>query len=364
MALKKAIVVNVIPLESNKEKEFDKFEELTRLVETYGGIVILKVLQKRGRPSAKTFLGPGKTVEVGELVKSLKADMLIVNNFLKANQINSLRKIVNCDVWDRFDLILNIFDKNARTKIAKLQIELTRLKYEFPRLFGKGTSLSQQAGFTGLRSGPGEKLLEIKRRHLRNKIQTIEKKLEAIREVHKSQRKRRERNGMSVIALVGYTNSGKTTLLKTLTNKQNLVIANQLFSTLDTRFGRLWLEGLGKEVILADTIGFIRDLPTLLFESFLTTLEEVKEADMLLHVIDTNDPDIKEQMEVVKNIIKQLGCENKPKIYVFNKIDLALNSAEIMKHCPSKNSVFISAQKKQNLDQLKHKIQTLLKSIH
>lgn len=365
--LQRAILVNVIPHESDKKEAMAEFDELVRLVETYGGMVILKILQKRGRPSASTFLGEGKAHEVGQLVKDMKADVVIVNGFLKPNQSNNLVNIIPCEVLDRFEMILKIFEKHAQTPEAKLQLQIAYNKYEFPKLFGKGAALSQQAAGMAARSavstaggkraarGPGEKILEVKRRHLRSQIQTLGKKLQQFRKVRELQRERRKRQDFFTIALVGYTNSGKSSLMRALTKKKNILVENKLFSTLDTRLGEVYMEGSGKrKILLADTIGFIQNLPPLLFSSFLATLDEVKEADLLLHVIDISNPKTAEQIKVVDDILDKLGCAEKPRIYVFNKID-ACNPSGIAVFKQMYNTfpaVFVSALLEQNLDDL------------
>ena len=361
----RAILVNVIPKTADKKKELRNFSELTHLVQTYGGIVVVRVLQKRGRPSAKTFLGSGKAEEVAQLAQEKNADLVIVNDFLKANQANNLRGIFNCPVWDRFELILKIFEKHARSQEAKLQVELTRLKYEFPKLFGKGAALSQQAGHLGVRGGAGEKLLDVERQHLRQQLVRIEKKLKSIRKVQAGQRARRKRQNLPMLALVGYTNSGKTSLLRALTQKKNLYIANKLFATLENRIGQLWLPKSQKTVLLADTIGFIRDLPPLLFQSFLATLEEVQNADLLLHIIDLSDLKPLPKIKIVQEIIKELGCKSTPQIFVFNKIDLLPTTKRqpktLLHRFARFTPVFISAENKTDLPQLTEKIEERLK---
>ncbi len=362
---KKAIVVNVIPHDADKREAEKEFEELIRLVETYGGIVILKILQKRGRPSAKTFLGEGKAREVAELVKELKADIVIVNDFLKPNQSNNLVNIIPCEVLDRFELILLIFEKHAASPEAKLQIELMRTRYEFPKLFGKGATLAQQRGATRAASGPGEKLLEYKRRYLKTRIQTLEEKLEQFLKVRRQQRNRRKRSNFFSVAIVGYTNSGKSTLLHALTRKQNIRIENKLFSTLDTRLGEIYVptndssdhNAVMPRILVSDTIGFIQNLPPLLFNTFIATLEEVKEANLILHVIDAVDPNMELKIKVVEDVLRQLDCESKDRIHVFNKIDLLGGSKEELDlleqlHEKYPGAIFISAHHKINLNKL------------
>lgn len=363
-APKKAIVVNVIPHDRDKVEAEKEFEELIRLVETYGGIVILKILQKRGRPSAKTFLGEGKTEEVAQMVKDMKVDIVIVNDFLRPNQSNNLVNIIPCEVLDRFELILLIFEKHAASPEAKLQIELMRMKYEFPKLFGKGAFLAQQRGGAQAARGPGEKLLEYKKRYLKNRIHTLEEKLEQFLKVRREQRARRKRSNFFTVAIVGYTNSGKSTLLQALTKKQNIRIENKLFSTLDTRLGEIYIPPNGVQpprILISDTIGFIQNLPPLLFNTFIATLEEVKEADLILHVIDIADPKITQKISVVEDVLRQLECHSKNRIHVFNKIDLLGGSSKEMDLTEKLNetypgSIFISAHHKINLNPLVVKI--------
>ena len=325
------------------------------MIETYGGITILKVIQKRGRPSAKTFLGTGKAKEVAQLQKELGATMVVINGFVKPNQFHHLTLAIDCEVLDRFELILKIFAKHAQTEKAKLQIRLAFLKYEFPRLFGKNASYSQQKGGVGtVTRGKGEKILEVKRQHLQKQIQNIEKKLTTLKKVHAGQRKRRRKQGFLTASLVGYTNSGKTTLLKNITHKKKAYSANKLFATLETKLGQIYIEGSERPILLADTIGFISDLPPLLFESFLTTLEEVLESDLLIHVIDASDPKIDEKIETVDEILKELGCDKKPMINVFNKMDRTKKS--ILEKYAHLNPIPISALKKQAFPTLKKAI--------
>lgn len=375
--LQRAILVNVIPPERNKEEAIGEFDELIRLVETYGGMVILKILQRRGRPSAKTFVGEGKAHEIAQLVKDLKIDVVVINGFLKANQSNHLINIIPCEVLDRFEMILKIFNKHAISPEAKLQLKIAEHKYEFPKLFGRGAMLSQQAAGMGISTGgssggrraargPGEKILEVKRRHLRNQIATMKEKLLQFRQVRQLQRERRRRQDFKTVALVGYTNSGKSSLLRALTKKQNILVEDKLFSTLDTRLGELYIPNAdsnrqsdndGPKILLADTIGFIQNLPPLLFSSFLATLEEVKEADMLLHVVDASDPKALEKMQVVEEVLRELQCDSKPKMYVFNKIDKAINAGL---QTFSDSGVFVSALLHQNFPEFLTKIQEKL----
>lgn len=373
--LQRAIVVNVIPPEMDRIEAVSEFDELVRLIETYGGMVILKIIQKRGRPSATTFVGEGKAQEIANLVRQLRADVVVINGFLKANQSNHLINIIPCEVLDRFEMILKIFEKHAATPEAKLQLKIAQNKYEFPKLFGKGAAFSQQATGIAARTavstgagrraarGPGEKILEVKRRYFKEQIQVLEKRLEQFRNIRRLQRERRRRNEFKTAAFVGYTNSGKSCLLAALTKKENIVVEDKLFSTLDTRLGNISAEtGMTSKILLADTIGFMQNLPPLLFSSFLATLEEVREADLLLHIIDTADPKMFEKIKVVEDILIQLECDKKPCVYIFNKIDITnRNDEEYLKHAFAKFSpVFASALTKENLNELLTVIQNKL----
>ncbi len=356
----KVILVDVIPKETSRKTAEKNLDELSLLIETYGGMVIVKIIQKRGRPSMKTYLGTGKALEVNEIAEAEKADLIIINGLLKPNQVQYLFTIFKIPVWDRIDVILKIFDKHAKTDEAKMQIELARLKHEFPKLYGQGTRLSRLGGGIATR-GPGEKYLETKKRHLRARIKEIEKKLAVIKKVHNKQRQVRKRKNLSTAALVGYTNSGKTTLLQTLTHKKNLYIADELFATLDTKIGDMWLPEIQEKILIADTIGFIRDLPPFLINSFLATLDEVRNADILLHVIDVSDPDITNKIEVVEKILKELDCEDKKKLYIFNKIDL-IKDASILVELKQKynkfDPIFISAKNEKGMDDLKKALES------
>lgn len=385
--LERAIIINVIPPDKDKTEAMAEFDELIRLIETYGGMVILKIIQKRSRPSARTFVGSGKAHELASLVRELKADVVVVNGFLKPNQSNNLVNIIPCEVLDRFEMILKIFEKHAISPEAKLQLQIAQHKYEFPKLFGRGAVLSQQAAGIGgaaavgrrAARGPGEKILEVKRRHLRRQIQMLEEKLAHFQRVRSLQRERRQRNNFVTIALVGYTNSGKSSILNALTKKQNVLVEDKLFSTLDTRLAELYLSDQSHcgartryerdmrapphtlshaKILLADTIGFIQNLPPLLFSSFLATLEEVKQADLLLHIIDISDPDALKKIDAVEDVLTQMGCVAKPRIYVFNKIDVcrAADIPVFENKFKEFSPVFVSALKRENLEGLRNAI--------
>jgi GTP-binding protein HflX len=320
----KAILVDVVPLETSKIEAYKRLEELESLVKTYGGIVVIKTIQKRGLPNYKTFIGSGKINELIGEGKEKDANIIIINNIVKPRQLYELGEILrkeNMEVWDRIDLILNIFDKHAQSTEAKLQIELARIRHMGPRIFKMGSELMQQEGVRGTRGGPGETNIEIMKRHLRQQEQGIMDKLKHYDIIKEGHRKRRKRQYFKTAALVGYTNAGKSSLLKALTGK-DVYIADELFATLDTRVGNLYIEATQKQILISDTIGFIQDLPPFLIQAFKSTLAEAIDSDLLLHVIDIADPLYKKKIEVVEDILIQPELQNKPKIYVFNKVDL------------------------------------------
>jgi GTP-binding protein HflX len=332
----KAILVDVVPLETSKIEAYKRLEELESLVKTYGGIVVIKTIQKRGLPDYQTFIGKGKIEELIEDGKEKGGNIIILNNIVKPRQLFELGEIFRkekIEVWDRIDLILRIFDKHAQSTEAKLQIELARIRHMGPRIFKMGGELMQQEGARGTRGGPGETNTEIMKRHLRKQEQNIMDKLRHYDLIKEGHRKRRKRQHFKTAALVGYTNAGKSSLLKALTGK-DVYIADELFATLDTRIGNLYVEETHQQILVSDTIGFIQDLPPFLIQAFKSTLAEAIEADVLLHVIDISDPMYKKKIEVVEDILKQLELQDKQKIYVFNKMDLVnLEEVEI----PEKN---------------------------
>jgi GTP-binding protein HflX len=322
----KAILIDVIEPDTSDLKAKKRLEELENLVKTFGGIVVVKTIQRRSLPDYESYIGKGKVEEIIELSVEKEAQVLIINNILKPRQIYELnerfRKAkVKLEAWDRVDLILKIFSKHANSTEAKLQIELAGIKHMGPRIFGMGIELSRQAGAMGLRSGAGETNIEMMKRHLRRQQMDILKKLKHYEVIRKGHRDRRKRQNFKTVAIVGYTNAGKSSLLNALT-KKGAYVADQLFATLDTRVGKLFIPSLRREVLISDTIGFIQDLPPELIEAFKSTLAETVDSDFIMHVIDISDPEFSEKIQVVEEILDQLGLKDKPKIYVFNKIDL------------------------------------------
>lgn len=333
----RAILVDVIDSRTPKADAEKRLLEMESLVNTYGGIVVMRAIQKRGMPDYDTYIGKGKLEEIIKMGEEVEADILIINNILKPKQIfnldEALRK-VEMKSWDRVDLILKIFDKHATTTEAKLQIELAAIKHMGPRIYNMGIDLSQQAGARGTLGGSGETNIEVMKRHLQGHELTLLKKLEHYELINKGHRDRRKRQNFQSVAIVGYTNAGKSCLLNALTGKE-LYIADELFATLDTRVAKIYIPPAshgedgkyvpGREVMVSDTIGFIQDLPPELIQAFKSTLAEAIAADLILHVIDMSDPDLHEKIEVVEDILKQLGLQDRKKIYVFNKVDLLAN---------------------------------------
>ena len=298
-------------------------EELAALVETAGGESAAVLIQSRPTPDPHSFLGDGKVKELKELIEANDCDLAVFDNELSPSQMRVLSEELGVKVLDRSGLILDIFAQRARTREGQLQVELAQYKYLLPRLTGMWTHLVRQTASGGSSPigtrGPGETQLETDRRHIRRKIQKLEEELSEVRKVRGTQRRRREKNAMPVVALVGYTNAGKSTLLNCLTGS-DIPANDRLFDALGTTTRRLRVDET-QEVLLSDTVGFIRKLPTHLIEAFKATLEELRYADVLLHVIDIANPEWPEQARVVDELIEQLGAQTTPCIRVYNKCD-------------------------------------------
>ncbi len=295
-------------------------EELEALLQTAGGFCTAKILQNRPVPDAHSFIGEGKAQEVRMLVEATESTMVIFDNELSPGHIRALEEILGVPVLDRSALILDIFAQRAKTREGRLQVELAQYQYLLPRLSGMGTSLSRQGGGIGTR-GPGETKLETDRRHIRERISRLRGELEQVRQVRAVQRERRQKNSVPVVAIVGYTNAGKSTLLNRLTGA-GIPANNRLFDTLDTT-SRLLTVSDNLDVILSDTVGFIAKLPHHLVDAFRATLEELSYADVLLHVIDSTDPEREAHIAVVDRLIAQLARPETPVLRCYNKTDLA-----------------------------------------
>lgn len=297
----------------------ETLEELEALLETAGGFCTAKVMQNRHTPDSHSFIGEGKAQDVRMLAEATESTMVIFDNELSPGNIRALEEIIDLPVLDRSALILDIFAQRARTKEGRLQVELAQYKYLLPRLSGMGSSLSRQGGGIGTR-GPGETKLESDRRHIRERIYRLEEELQQVRQVRSVQRERRMKNSVPVVAIVGYTNAGKSTLLNKLTGA-GIPANNRLFDTLDTTSRQLKVSD-NLDVILSDTVGFIAKLPHHLVNAFRATLEELEYADLLLHVIDASDPNREEHIAVVDKLIGQLAKKETPVLRCFNKADL------------------------------------------
>ena len=323
----------------------ESLEELEALLETAGGFCTGKVLQNRHTPDSHCFIGEGKALEVKMLAEATQSNMVVFDNELSPGNIRALEEITGVTVLDRSALILDIFAQRAKTREGRLQVELAQYQYLLPRLSGMGTSLSRQGGGIGTR-GPGETKLESDRRHIRERINRLEEELEQVRKVRAVQRERRIKNSVPVVALVGYTNAGKSTLLNGLTGA-DIPANNRLFDTLDTTSRQLTVSD-NLNVVLSDTVGFIAKLPHHLVKAFRATLEEIEYADLLLHVIDASDPNREEHIRVTERLIAQLARPETPVLRVYNKADLVYPE-----DIPNEDmSVPVSAKGGRNLDAL------------
>ncbi len=335
-------------------------EELAALVETAGGEAVLSLIQTLPSPNPRSFLGEGKVAEMKQLIADNACDLAVFDNELSPSQMRVLSEELGVKVLDRSGLILDIFAGRARTREGRLQVELAQYQYLLPRLTGMWTHLVRQTASGGSSPigtrGPGETQLETDRRHIRRIIQKLREELADVRRVRDTQRRLREKNALPMVALVGYTNAGKSTLLNLMTDS-DIPANDRLFDTLDPTTRRLSLDD-HLEILLSDTVGFIRKLPTHLIEAFRATLEELNHADLLLHVIDLSNPEWETQAEIVERIIEQLGAGQTPCLRVYNKCDLYFG---ILPH--EENSVCISALSGEGCDLLREKLRELLSDL-
>ncbi|MBU0540317.1 GTPase HflX [Patescibacteria group bacterium] len=359
----RAILVDVIPPKLDKHTAERRLFELESLTATFGGITVVKIIQKRSVPDYRTYVGSGKVEEIIQAAKTEKANLVIINNLLKPKQMFCLGELLRpheISVWDRIDLILKIFQKHATTAEAKLQIKLAAVRHMGPRIFGMGMEMMQQAGGIGTR-GIGETNTEIMKRHLSDQERQLKKQLERVARSRAEHRRSRDRRGLKTVSIIGYTNAGKSSLLRALT-KKGAYVADELFATLDTRIGSLWFPNPdgdgGTKVLLSDTIGFIQDLPLDLISAFRSTLDETVDAELLLHIIDAGDEHIEEKIREVDAILEQLGVGATPRLHVLNKIDLISpeRCAELKRAFEDRDPILVSAQEGKGLDALKQRI--------
>lgn len=346
-----AILVGCLLDTRDKQRLRLSLEELRDLAETAGVEVLDIITQNRDRVDAAWYLGSGKMAEIAERAWELDVDLVIFNDELSPSQNRNLEKVFDCKVIDRTQLILDIFALRAQSSEGKIQVELAQYNYLLPRLAGQGKNLSRLGGGIGTR-GPGESKLESDRRHIRRRIGELKDKLNEVVRTRQLHRERRKKNQVYQIALVGYTNAGKSTLLNRLTNAGTSE-EDKLFATLDPTTRQLQLPN-GPEVLLTDTVGFIQDLPTALVAAFRSTLEGVKEADFILHVVDSHHPDLAIHMEVVEKVLSELEAEDIPQVVLFNKRDLIDSDHYLPK---VENSMLISANNDDDLTTLRRMIE-------
>ena len=374
----RAILVGVSTPATGNERVEEYLKELAFLLETAGGITVRSFIQNLPYPDPKTYLGSGKLQAVAQYVKDNEIDLAVFDDELSPSQIRNIEAVLNCKILDRTNLILDIFSKRAQTANAKVQVELAQYKYLLPRLTGMWTHLEKQRGGIGMR-GPGEKEIETDRRIIRDKISLLKEKLKEIDRQKLTQRSNREQ--FVRVALVGYTNVGKSTLMN-LISKSDILAENKLFATLDTTVRKVVIGNL--PFLLSDTVGFIRKLPTGLVESFKSTLDEIRETDLLLHVVDISHPDFEEQIAVVNQTLSDIKAGDKPVILVFNKIDqykwtekeaddltprekcnITLEELEQTWMAKSQShTLFISAKTKENFEELRSVLYEEIKKLH
>jgi GTP-binding protein HflX len=379
LEVEKAILIGVISQHQGEEKSQEYLDELEFLTFTAGGQAVKRFTQKLDVPNPKTFIGTGKLDEIKDYIRTHDIKTAIFDDELNPGQLRNIEKILDCKILDRTNLILDIFAQRAQTSYARTQVELAQCQYLLPRLTRMWTHLDKQKGGIGMR-GPGETEIETDRRIIRDKISLLKKKLVTIDKQMAVQRKNRGK--MVRVALVGYTNVGKSTLMNVI-SKSDVFAENKLFATLDTTVRKVVIKNI--PFLMTDTVGFIRKLPTQLVESFKSTLDEVREADLLLHVVDISHPNFEDHIDSVNKILEEIKSLDKPSLMVFNKIDaythetideddLVTEKTEVhytldewKKTWMAKlddNCIFISALKKENLDDFKDKVFEAVKKIH
>lgn len=365
--IEKAVLVALITPRQSPEQTKEYLEELSFLAETSGVQTLASFTQRMEKPDTRTFVGKGKLEEINAFVAANEIDIVIFDDELTPSQVRNLEQELQCKILDRSLLILNIFSIRAKTAQAKAQVELAQYQYILPRLTRMWTHLSKQKGGVGMR-GPGEKELETDRRIVRDKISFLREKLDKIERQSETQRKGRDK--LVRVALVGYTNVGKSTLMRLL-SKSDVFAENKLFATVDSTVRKIVINHI--PFLLTDTVGFIRKLPHTLVECFKSTLDEIREADLLLHVVDISHPASHEQIEVVNNTLAEIGAGDKPMVMVYNKVDampeedrqeLVLEGVPEKSDQPVVDRVFVSALKKENVEQLRRKVEEQVTQKH
>ena len=353
------ILVGIEPDEREKSgMDTEALDELEELVKTAGGEAVGRMTQKRERVHPRHYLGKGKIEELKVMVQAMDATGVVCDDELSPAQLRNLEKMLDTKVMDRTIVILDIFAGRAMSGEGKIQVELAQLKYRLSRLTGLGASMSRLGGGIGTR-GPGEKKLETDRRHIKERIAELNSELKEIKVHRELLRNQRNKKGTPVLALVGYTNAGKSTILNTLT-EAGVLVEDKLFATLDTTTRKVELPN-GSEILLTDTVGFIQKLPHHLIQAFRATLEELKYADILLHIVDASNPNREEHMEVVYDTLQDLGCGDTPVITIYNKMDCDVELPLPMDK-QARDMVQISAQKGQGLEEMLARVETFLKS--
>jgi GTP-binding protein HflX len=355
----KIVLVGVVTPPSTEEDVEAHLDELELLVDTAGADVVDRVVQRRERPDPATYIGKGKADELRVVSETVDADTVVFDDELTPAQSRNLDKILGRTAIDRTAVILDIFAQNARTQEGRAQVELASLRYRLPRLRGRGTQLSRQGGGLGTRFGAGETKLEVDRRRILQRIAQLERELTALTKTRREQRKQRSRTRLRSASLVGYTNAGKSTLLNRLTDA-GVLVEDRLFATLDPRTRRLALPG-GEQVLLTDTVGFIRKLPHGLVESFKSTLEIVSESDLLVHVVDASAPDPEGHIEAVQLVLGEIGADRVPQLLVFNKADVSPDAKRLVdRHA---GSVAISAITGEGVDRFLNVLSDRLRAL-
>jgi len=378
--IEKTVLVGIITQNQPEDKLNEYLDELEFLTVTAGGNVVKRFSQKMDKPNPKTFVGTGKMEDIREFIIEHKVATVIFDDELSPSQQKNISKILNCKVLDRTNLILDIFAQRAETSYARTQVELAQCQYLLPRLSGMWTHLERQKGGIGMR-GPGETEIETDRRIVRDRISLLKEKIKVIDKQMSVQRG--NRGAMVRVALVGYTNVGKSTLMNAV-GKSDVFVENKLFATLDTTVRKVVIKNL--PFLLSDTVGFIRKLPTQLIESFKSTLDEVREADLLLHIVDISHPEFEDHITSVNNILRDIKSDDKPTIMVFNKIDayrhLTIDQDDLvtektkrhytleewkatwMNDLGDKNAIFISATEKENFEQFRETVYEAVRKVH